>query len=323
MKAAVYTKYGAPDVVQIKDIPKPQPKKNQVLIRVHATSVNSGDMRARSLDMPSGFGLIGRLVFGIFKPRNQVLGVELAGVIESIGTDVTQFQTGDKVFADTGAGFGAHAEYRALPQGGAIALMPECLGFEQAAVLSFGGVTALQFLRDKGGIQAGDKVLINGASGAVGLAAVQLAHYFGAEVTAVCSQRNHDLVRGLGAKHVIDYNVQDFGENGQNYDLIMDTVGTAPWSRSKSSLTKTGRLLLVHGTLGDMLKAGFVSRRKGKKLVPGVALGNAKDLKILAGLVESGDYSPMINRTFPLDQIVAAHAYVDTGRKRGSVAIIV
>ncbi|MFT4999800.1 MAG: NADPH:quinone reductase-like Zn-dependent oxidoreductase, partial [Planctomycetota bacterium] len=247
----------------------------------------------------------------------------LAGVIEAVGKNVTSFKPGDEVFADTGTGFGGHAEYITLRETAAIAMKPENSSFEQAAVVSFGGCTALQFLRDKAGIQKGDKVLIVGASGAVGLAAVQLAKHFGAEVTAVCSAGNHDLVRSLGADHVIDYLTEDFTKHGRLYDIIMDTVGTAPWARCKVSLAKTGRLLLVNGSLGDMLRAGFVSRRNGKMLVPGVAMGTTADLQFLAELVLAGKYVPVIDRTYHLDQIVAAHAYVDTGRKKGSVAITI
>jgi len=322
MKAAVYTEYGSPEVVSIQTVAKPVPKKNEVLIRIHATSVNSGDMRARALDMPTGFGLIGRLVFGIFAPRKHVLGVELAGVIEAVGQNVQKFKVDDAVFAAC-EGFGAHAEYVVLSEDGPMALKPPMLSFKEAAVLSFGGVTALQFLRDKAGINAGDHVLVNGASGAVGVAAIQIAKHFGATVTGVSSSENHDLIKALGADNMIDYRRQDFTKSGETYDIIIDTVGTAPWKRSKPALNKTGRLALVQGSLGDMLRAGFVSRKSGKKLLPGVAIGKAADLNFLAKLVRQGAYKPVIDRSFSFPQIVDAHRYVDTGRKRGSVAISV
>lgn len=321
MKAAVYTRYGAPDVVSVRDIPKPQPKRDEVLIRICASTVSSGDWRARSLVMPTGMGLMGRLVFGVFGPRKTVLGTELSGVIEAVGEAVTKFSPGDEVIAYPGGRFGGHAEYITLPENAAIAGKPANTSFEQAAAIPFGGDTALDFLRDKGGIESGERVLVNGASGAVGSAAVQIAKSFGADVTGICSGANMDLVRDLGATHVIDYTREDFTANGEKYDIIIDTVGSAPWSRSKPSLAPTGRLLIVSGGLGDMLRASFVSRKGGKKLIVGVANGSAENLRTLVGMVDTGDFSPMIDRCYPLDQIAQAHAHVDTGRKKGSVVI--
>ena len=323
MKAATYKKYGPPDVVHIIDIATPIPADNQVLIRIHATTVSSGDWRARSLDMPTGMGLIGRLVFGVSGPRKAVLGTELSGVIEAVGKAVTKFEVGDEIIAYPGAGMGAHAEFLTMAEDAPIAPKPNNLSFEQAAAIPFGGDTALDFLRDKGNIQSGEKVLIVGASGAVGSSAVQLAKHFGAEVTGVCSTANLELVRSLGADHVIDYKTEDFCKNNLLYDIIVDTTGTAPWARSKNSLTSTGRLLLVNGSLCDMLAGGFVSRRHGKKLIPGVANGSAANLRFLVDLVEDGSFKPLIDRSYSLDQIRAAHAHVDTGRKKGSVVISV
>ena len=323
MKAVTYNKYGPPDVLHIEEIPTPAPADNQVLIRVHATTVSSGDWRARSLDMPAGMGLIGRLVFGVFGPRKAVLGTELSGVIEAVGREVTKFEVGDEVIAYPGASMGAHAEFITMAEDGAIAPKPANLSFEQAAAIPFGGDTALDFLRDKGNIQSGEKVLIVGASGAVGSAAVQLAKYFGAEVTGVCSTANLGLVSSLGADHVIDYKTEDFSKNNRLYDIIVDTTATAPWKRSRGSLTATGRLLLVSGSLCDMLAGGFVSRKHGKKLIPGVANGNAANLRFLVDLVEAGSFNPLIDRSYSLDQIRQAHAHVDTGRKKGSVVISV
>lgn len=322
MKAATYKAYGAPEVVELSAVAKPIPKDNEVLIKIHATTVSAGDWRARSLDLPAGFGLIGRLVFGVFGPRNPILGGDLAGEIEAIGGQVRKFRVGGRVIA-TSAGFGTHAEYKALPEDGAIVPLPANLSFEEGAALCFGGVTALAFLRDKGNIAAGDKVLIVGASGAVGSAAVQLAKYFGAHVTGVSSQANLALVKSIGADEVIDYGAEDLTKNGEAYDIIVDTTGTAPWARSKASLRRSGRLLMVSGSLMDMIQSAFVSRKQGQKLVAGVAMGSADALRFLASCAERGDLKPLIDRSFPLEQIVEAHRYVDTGRKRGSVVVTV
>ncbi len=321
MKAAVYSKYGPPEVISIKDVPIPTPGDTDVLIKVHATTVSTGDWRARSLEMPAGMGLIGRLVFGITGPRNPILGTELSGVIEAVGKHVTKFAPGDEVIAYAGGKMRAHAEFIAMPQDAAIAPKPTNLSFEAAAAVAFGGDTALDFLRDKGNIQPGETVLVVGASGCTGSAVVQLAKHFGAHVTGVSSAANLDLVASLGADQVIDYTREDFATNGQHYDIIVDTTATAPWSRVRNSLTPTGRLLMISGSLGDMLRAVFVSRKNGRKLVPGVAMGSAENLRFLVQLVEAGHFKPLIDRSYPLDQIVAAHAHVDTGRKKGSVVI--
>jgi len=246
MKAVVYTKYGSPNVVALAEVPKPAPKVHEVLIRVHATTVTTGDWRARSLEMPPGFGLLGRLVFGVFGPRKPILGTELAGEIEAVGKAVTRFKPGDQVFAFTGASYGCHAEYRTISEAGMIALKPTNLSFEEAAALSFGGTTALSFLQDKGGIKRGDKVLIVSASGGVGTAAVQIAKHFGAKVTGVCSTANLELVRSIGADKVIDYTTEDFAKNAETYDIILDTTGTTSFSRCGNALKEGGRLLLVN-----------------------------------------------------------------------------
>jgi NADPH:quinone reductase-like Zn-dependent oxidoreductase len=320
MKAAVYRRYGAPDVIELKDIAKPVPRDREVLIKVHATTVTSGDWRARTLDVPAGFGLFARPFFGIFRPRQPVLGTELAGEIESVGKAVSRFKVGDQVFAFTGASMGSHAEYRCMPEDGAVALKPANLTYEEAAALSFGGTTALGFLR-RAKVRNGDKVLINGASGGVGTAAVQVAKHFGAEVTGVCSTANLDLVRSIGADEVIDYTREDFTRNGEAYDVIVDTAGTAPFSRSKGSLKEGGRLLLVLGTLPDMLQAPWVSMTSSKKVIAGPAGGAAEDLRFLAALAENGKLRPVIDRRYPFERIAEAHRYVETGRKRGNVVI--
>jgi len=320
MKAVVYERYGPPEVLEFREVAKPVPKANEVLIRTRATTVTSADWRVRSLNVPRGFGLMMRLVFGISKPRQPILGSELAGVIEAVGHEVTRFKVGDEVFAFTDAAMGCHAEYKCMAEDGLVLSKPACLSFEQAAALSFGGMTALDFFK-RAKLQRGERVLINGASGAVGTAAVQLARHFGAEVTGVCSGANVELVRSLGADHVIDYTKGDFTQNGEAYDLIVDTAGTAPFSRSKASLREGGRLLMVLAGLPDMLKAPWVSMTSGRKLIAGPAATRAEDLRFIAKLAETGAFKPVIDRRYPFEQMVEAHRYVDTGRKRGNVVI--
>ncbi|MDP1659018.1 MAG: NAD(P)-dependent alcohol dehydrogenase, partial [Methylotenera sp.] len=278
MKAIVYERYGSPDVLQLKEVQKPTPKDNEVLIKIHATTVTSGDWRVRSLNVPTGFGLIMRLVFGISKPKQPILGSELAGVIEAVGKDVSKFKVGDPVFAFSDAAMGCHVEYKCMPQDGAVVLKPSNLTFETAAALSFGGTTALDFLR-RGKLKRGERVLVNGASGAVGTAAVQLSKHFGAIVTGVCSTANVELVRSLGASHVIDYTKEDFTQNGETYDVIVDTVGTAPFSRSKASLKERGRLLMVLGGLPDMLQIPWVAMTSNKNIIAGPTTTSAEDLR--------------------------------------------
>jgi NADPH:quinone reductase-like Zn-dependent oxidoreductase len=320
MKAIVYERYGPPEVLQLKEVEKPAPKDNEVLINTHATTVTSGDWRVRSLNVPAGFGVIMRLVFGISKPKQPILGSELAGVVESVGKDVRNFKIGDQVFAFSDAGMGCHAEYKCMPQDGAVVLKPPSLSYDEAAALSFGGTTALDFLR-RGKLQRGESVLVNGASGGVGTAAVQLAKHFGADVTGVCSTANVELVRSLGASHVIDYTKEDFTQNGKTYDIIVDTVGTAPFSRSKDSLKDGGRLLMVLAGLPDMLQIPWVSMTSSKKIIAGPAAVRAEDLRFLAELAEAGEFKPIIDRRYPFEQIAEAHRYVDTGRKKGNVII--
>ena len=320
MKAIVYERYGPPDVLQLKEVEKPTPKNNEVLIKIHATTVTSADWRVRSLNVPTGFGFIMRLVFGISKPKQPILGSELAGVIESVGKDVNKFKVGDLVFAFSDAAMGCYAEYKCMPQDGAVVLKPLSLSYGEAAALSFGGTTALDFLR-RGKLQSGERILVNGASGGVGTAAVQLAKHFGADVTGVCSTANMELVRSLGASHVIDYTQEDFTQNGKTYDVIVDTVGTAPFSRSKASLKEGGRLLMVLAGLPEMLQAPWVSMTSSKKVIAGPATVRVEDLRFLAGLAEAGEFKPVIDRRYPFEQIAEAHRYVDTGRKKGNVII--
>jgi NADPH:quinone reductase-like Zn-dependent oxidoreductase len=282
--------------------------------------VTSADWRVRSQTVPAGFGLLSRLALGVRRPRQPVLGTELAGTIAATGRAVTRFEVGDQVFAFPGTGMGCHAEYRCMPEDGAVALKPSNLSYGEAAALSFGGTTALDFFR-RGRLRSGERVLVNGASGGVGTAAVQLARYFGARVTGVCSAANAELVTSLGAEHVIDYTAEDFTRNGETYDVIMDTAGTAPYSRSRSSLSERGRLLLVLGGLPDLLGAPWVSLTSGRKVIAGPAAERPEDLLFLAELAAAGRFRPVIDRRYPFERIAEAHRYVDTGRKRGNVVV--
>lgn len=320
MKAIVYDKYGPPNVLHLEEVPKPTPKDDEVLIEVHATTVTSGDARMRALNLPSGFGTLGRLAIGITGPRQKVLGIELAGVISAVGSKVKRWQVGNEVFAMSGMRMGCYAEFVALKETAAIATKPKSISFEEAAGLCFGGTTALDFFR-RGKLAKGETLLVNGASGAVGVAAVQLAKLQGAHVTAVCSAGNAALIRSLGADEVIDYTKEDFTQNGKTYDVIMDNVGTAPFSRSKGSLKTNGRLLAVLAGLSDILGSLWVNMTSSKKVIAGPASEQAADVQQLAELVEQGKYKPVLDRTFPMEQIADAHAYVDSGRKKGHVAI--
>lgn len=278
MKAVVYEKYGPPEVLMLKDVAKPTPRDHEVLIKIYATTVTSGDHRLRSLDVPVGFGWITRLVFGIWKPKQPILGSELSGVVEAVGKHVKLFQVGDPVVGFGDAGLGCYAEYRCMREDGNLVRKPSNLSYEQAAALCFGGTTALHFLR-KARVQPGEKVLVNGASGAVGTACVQLAKYFGAEVTGVCSAANTDMVRSLGASNVMDYTQEDFTQHGQRYDIIVDTVGNVSFSRCRGALQERGRLLLISASLPDMLMIPWVSLTSKKKVLAGVALGSPEDLR--------------------------------------------
>jgi NADPH:quinone reductase-like Zn-dependent oxidoreductase len=316
MKAIVYTKFGPPEVLQLQEVAKPTPKNNEVLIKIVATTVvkEDPDMRASP-----GFN-------GLLKPRNPILGQELAGEIEATGKDVTRFKPGDQVF---GIGsFGAYAEYKCMPENGALAIKPANISYEEAASVPNGALTALPFLRDKGKIQGGQAVLIYGASGSVGTAAVQLARYYGAEVTGVCSTTNLEWVKSLGADQVIDYTQEDFTENGKTYDIIFDTVGKISFSECKESLKDDGIFLTTVPTPVIMLQALLTAKSGGKK-VKFMAAGlrpakeKIKDLIFLTDLIEMGKIKPVIDRSYPLEQIAEAHRYVATGHKKGNVTISV
>jgi NADPH:quinone reductase-like Zn-dependent oxidoreductase len=321
MKAIVYTKYGPPDVLQLKEVEKPVPRDDEVLIRVHATSVTAADYRIRGFKVSMGLWLPARILMGLTGPKRTILGAELAGEIEAVGKNVKLFKEGDQVFGYDGSKFGAYAEYTCRPEGGALAIKPANMDYEEAAAVPHGALTALFFLRDKGKVQSGQKVLIYGASGAVGTAAVQLARHFGAEVTGVCSTANLELVRSLGADTVIDYTKEDFTKSGQTYDIIFDTVGKTSLSRCKNSLKQKGVYLLTVFDIPQLVQMLWTSATGSKKVICAVASEKAEDLVFLKELIEAGEMKSPIDRCYPFEQIVEAHRYAEKGHKKGNVVI--
>ena len=326
MKAIVWTKYGSPNVFQLQEVEKPTPKDNEVLIKVYATTVTAGDCEARGLKFPLWLSLPMRLYIGFRKPKRRlILGQELAGEIEAVGKEVTRFNTGDQIFGSTGFAFGGYAEYDCLPaesDDGVLAIKPVNMSYEEAAAVPTGGLEALHFLR-KGNIESGEKILINGAGGSIGTFAVQLAKHFGAEVTAVDSTGKLDMLRSIGADHVIDYTKEDFSKSGQSYDVILDVVDKSSFSRSMRSLKRNGRYLLANPKPSSMLRGLFISRRSGKKVIFEMANRELENLLALKELIEAGTIKTVIDRTYPLERTAEAHRYVETGQKKGNVVITV
>jgi NADPH:quinone reductase-like Zn-dependent oxidoreductase len=325
MKAILHTKFGSPDELQLKEIEKPVPRDNEVLIKIHATTVTSTDCNVRNFTfVPWVFQLPARLfLFGLFKPRINILGFDLAGEIEAVGKDVKRLREGDQVFGTPGTNFGAHAQYVCVPEEGVLAKKPANMTWEEAAAVSLGGSTALFFLRDKGNIQANQKILIYGASGGIGTFAVQLAKHFGAEVTGVCSTTNIEMVKSIGADKVIDYTKEDFTKNGETYDCIFDVVGKASFSGCKHSLKPNGIFLACLIGLTELFQILWTSMTGGKRVIGGVAPESAEDLNFLKALIETGKLKPVIDRCYPLEQTAEAFRYVEKGHKKGNVVITV
>ncbi|HNR05911.1 MAG TPA: NAD(P)-dependent alcohol dehydrogenase [Saprospiraceae bacterium] len=315
MKAAVYTQYGPPEVLKIKEVEKPTPKQNEILLRIKATAVNSGDWRLRKADP---FAV--RFLYGLLRPKINILGSVFSGEVERVGEAVKDFNAGDLVFGHADMSFGAYAEYKCLPENASIALKPANISHLEAAVIPFGGVTALHFIK-RAMIKPGQKVIVIGASGAVGSAAVQLAKSFGAEVTGVCSTANISLVKSIGADKVIDYTKEDFTKNGETYDVIFDSVNTLSISRSLRSLSKNGIMILSAAGMSEMIQGLWISKTSNRKVLTGVISHTKSDIVFIKELIEAGKYKPVLDRTYSLDQIAEAHAYVEKGHKKGNVAI--
>jgi NADPH:quinone reductase-like Zn-dependent oxidoreductase len=324
MKAIVHTKYGPPDELQLKEVEKPVPGNNEVLIKIHATTVTTSDCNVRNFTfVPKSFMLFARLMFGLKKPRINILGIDVTGEIEAVGKDVKLFKVGDLVFGSPGTKFGGHAEFCCVPEDGALAIKPAEMSWEEAAAISLAGNTALFFIRDLAKIQAGQKILIHGASGAIGTFAVQLARYYGAEITGVCSATNAEMVKSLGADKVIDYTKEDFSKSDERYDFVFDVVGKTTFSECKGILKQKGIYLENMLELKDILTMMWTSLIGGKKIKGGVSQEKAENLNFFKELIESGKLKPVIDRIFPLEKTAEAFQYVEQGHKKGNVIITI
>lgn len=329
MKAIIYAEYGAPEVLHLKELEKPTPKDQEILIRVHAAAVNYGDLTARNFknittrqfNMPGFLLFPVKMAFGLRKPKRQVLGSELSGVVEAVGKNVTKFKPGDEVFAYPAMAMGAYAEYLCMPENKAVAHKPAGMPHAEAASLPYGGIMALGLLRSAN-IQPEQKVLIVGASGGIGSMAVQLAKYYGAEVTAVCSGAGAEYVRSLGASHVIDYTREDFSQNGIQYDLIFDVLGRTSFARCKRSLTPAGRLVYVSFKMKQLAQMVLTSMTGGRRVICAMAADSPKDLLLVKSLAEAGKVKAIIDKTFPLEQAAEAHRYLEKGGQKGKVVIV-
>jgi NADPH:quinone reductase-like Zn-dependent oxidoreductase len=322
MKAIVHTKYGPPDELQLKEVEKPVPRDNEVLIKIHATTVTTTDCNARNFTfVPKSFMFFARIMFGFKKPKINILGIDLAGEIEAVGKNVRLFKVGDQVFGSPGTKFGGHAEYCCVPEDGALAIKPADMPWEEAAAISLAGNTALFFIRDLAKIQTGQKILIHGASGAIGTYAVQLSRFYGAEVTGVCSATNAEMVRSLGADRVIDYNKEDFSKGDERYDFVFNVVGRTTFSQCKGILKPKGIYLENMLELKDILKMIWTSIIGGKKIKGGMSTERAENLNFFTELIESGKLKPVIDRIYPLEKTSEAFQYVEQGHKKGNVVI--
>ena len=328
MKAIVCTKYGSPDVLQLQEVARPTPKDHEILIRVHATSVTFGDTMARNFkaispsefNMPLIFWLLTKISLGLKQPKITILGSEFAGEAEAVGKDVKRFKKGDQVFGFPGQSFGAYAEYLCMPEGGVLAIKPANMTYEEAAVVPYGAIMALSLLR-KVNVHSGQHVLINGASGGIGSAAVQIAKYLGAEVTGVCGTPRLAFVESLGADKVIDYTKEDFTQNGETYDLIFDILGKSSFSRCQGSLKPNGILLFASFKMKQLLQMLWTSRTGSKRVVCALAPGSVEDLASVKELIEAGKIRAIIDKRYPLEQAAEAHRYVEMGYKKGNVVI--
>jgi NADPH:quinone reductase-like Zn-dependent oxidoreductase len=324
MKAVLHTRYGPPDELQLREVEKPVPGDNEVLIRVHTSSVTSTDCNARNLTFVTKvFFIPARLMFGVFRPKETILGFDMAGEVEAVGKDVKRFKPGDEVFGAGGLAAGAHAEYISLAEYGTLTTKPARLSWEEAGAVFLGASTALYFIRDLGNVQPGQQVLIYGASGGIGTYAVQLAKHFGAEVTGVCSGANLAMVEGLGADRVIDYTKEDFTSSGEAYDLIFDAAGKTSFSRCKGSLKEKGIFLPVIMGLREIVQLIWTPMTGGKKVKSGVANERLEDLEFFRALIEAGELKPVIDRCYRLERAAEAFRYVEKGHKKGNVGIIV